>query len=209
MGKQTRSTRQVILSLIKRHKERTVSDIANELGITEMAVRRHLQGLETEGLIQARLEKQSMGRPSYKYYLTESGEESFPRNYGALSLEFLKDLESLNGNQVIEELFEKRRERLEDKYKEIVQGSLEERIAALAKIQDENGYMVEWEQAADGDYRFIEYNCPIAKVAKDYHIACSCEKKLFKNLLNTDHVVRETCAAKDNHAACVYTIKNA
>ena len=70
---------------------------------------------------------------------------------------------SLNGNQVIEELFEKRRERLEDKYKEIVQGGLEERIAALAKIQDENGYMVEWEQAADGDYRFIEYNCPFGE----------------------------------------------
>ncbi len=206
MEKQTRSTRQIILSLIKRHRERTVSEIAVELKVTEMAVRRHLQGLENDGLIQARLEKQSMGRPSYKYYLTEAGEESFPRNYGSLSLEFLKDLEALNGNKVIEELFEKRRERLEQKYQQLVQGTLEERVAALAKIQDESGYMVEWNQTDEDTFQFVEYNCPIAKVAKDYHVACSCEQKLFQNLLQTENITRETCAAKED-SACVYTIK--
>ncbi|GAF64927.1 helix-turn-helix transcriptional regulator [Alkalihalobacillus trypoxylicola] len=205
--KKENSTRSMILSLIKRHRERTVSELAKELNITEMAVRRHLQSLEQDRLIEARIEKRSMGRPSYKFFLTDEGEESFPRNYGGLSVEFLKDIEAINGNEMVEELFEKRRERLEAKYNQLVTGSFEERIEALAKIQDDNGYMVEWGQKDTDTFTFIEYNCPIAKVAKDYHVACSCEKKLFQTLLGTEDIVRDTCAAKENATACQYTIK--
>ncbi|WP_088103984.1 helix-turn-helix transcriptional regulator [Halalkalibacter urbisdiaboli] len=201
------STRETILTMLKQRKEQTVSELAKDLGLTEMAVRRHLQGLEVEGLIEARIVRQSMGRPLHKYFLTEQGKESFPRNYGSLTVDFLKDLEELSGQEVITQLFEKRKERLQEKYIQTMNGTFEERVEALAKIQNENGYMVEVEKQEDGTFRFTEYNCPIAKVAKEYPVACSCEHELFQVLLNTDDIQQVSCVAKEDSTCCEYMLK--
>ena len=201
------SSRQTILLMLKRHKERTVAELAKGLGITEMAVRKYLHSLEREGVIESRIERQAMGRPSHHYFLTLKGEESFPRQYCDLSLQMLQDLEELSGSDIVAQLFEKRKERLHDKYVMHVTGSFNERIKALARIQSDNGYMVEYEKMEDGSYRFIEYNCPIARIAKRYPVACSCELQLFKQLLKTNHVVQVTCMAKDGGNCCTYSIR--
>ncbi|TSB48216.1 helix-turn-helix transcriptional regulator [Alkalicoccobacillus porphyridii] len=206
MGDQTASTRQTVLTLLKRWHELTTAELAAKLNITEMAVRRHLKGLEEEGLLTSRAIKQNMGRPVHKYYLTDQGRESFPRNYSQLSLGFLDDLRALYGAESVNQLFEKRHDRLQQTYKTRVNGSLKERIEALATIQNEQGYMVEWHEKKDGSYQFVEYNCPIAQVARSYPVACSCEKRLFQELLGTKQVERNACMAENGDAHCVYTI---
>ncbi|WP_349774177.1 helix-turn-helix transcriptional regulator [Halalkalibacter oceani] len=206
LGKET-SSRQIILTMLKRNQEQTVADLAAELGVTEMAVRRHLQGLEKEGLIQARIERQAMGRPTNKYSLTKAGDECFPRNYGELSLGILQDLEKISGVEMIDQLFEQRRHRLEQQYGPEISGSFAERVAALARIQTENGYMVDYQELEDGSYEFKEYNCPIAKVAKEYPVACKCEHQLFQKLLGTEHVEQKTCIAKGKTSCCTYKLK--
>ena len=207
LSKETNSTRQIILTMLKRNQDQTVTALATKLGVTEMAVRRHLQGLEKDDLIASRLERQAMGRPTHKYSLTEKGDECFPRNYGDLSLGILQDLEQMSGSEMIERLFQQRRDRLHLKYEAEMKGSFSERIEALARIQSENGYMVEYNQLEDGSYEFIEYNCPISQVAKEYPVACSCEQQLFKQLLETDDVERESCIAKENTNCCIYKLK--
>ncbi len=207
LAKETNSTRQIILNMLKRNQELTVATIATELGVTEMAVRRHLQGLEHDGLIKSRLLRQAMGRPTHIYSLTEKGDECFPRNYSDLSLGILQDVEQMGGSQMVDRLFEQRRDRLQRKYEADMNGSFSDRIEALALIQSENGYMVEYKQLEDGSYEFIEYNCPISQVAKEFPIACNCEQQLFKKLLETDGVERESCIAKENTSCCVYKLK--
>lgn len=201
------NSRQIILVMLKRHKEQTVSELAKELGITEMAVRRHLHVLEKDGLIQSRIERQAMGRPCHHYSLTTKGDESFPRNYSDLSLQMLQDLEEISGTEIVEQLFERRKERLHDKYVNNIKGSFKERVEALARIQSENGYMVEYRQLEDGSFLFTEYNCPIAQIAKKYPIACHCEQQLFKKLLQTKHIEQQTCMAKEQTNCCTYTIR--
>ncbi|MCM2675471.1 helix-turn-helix transcriptional regulator [Alkalicoccobacillus plakortidis] len=207
MRDQTTSTRSTVLTLLKRKHELTTAELAAELNITEMAVRRHLRGLEEEQLITSRVVRQTMGRPVHKFYLTEQGNENFPRNYSHLSLGFLDDLRMMYGADTINQLFNKRHERLHQSYQSIVTGSLGERVQALADIQNEQGYMVNWTEKEDGSYEFIEYNCPIAHVAKSYPVACACEKRLFKELLDTNEVERTACMAENGDAHCVYTIK--
>lgn len=203
MGKDMNS-RQIILTILKRNEEQTVAALAKELGVTEMAVRRHLRELEKDGLIESRSERQAMGRPSYKYSLTAKGDESFPRNYDDLSLGILEDLEKLSGTYMIDRLFEQRKKRLLSMYEGEMTGSFAERIEALARIQSESGYMVEYEQLTDGSYQFIEYNCPIAKIAKKFPVACFCEQQLFENLLKTNKVERTSCIATENSNCCTY-----
>ncbi|WP_017726385.1 helix-turn-helix transcriptional regulator [Halalkalibacterium ligniniphilum] len=208
MSNKTTSTRDMIMKGLKKHKERSVGEIARELEITEMAVRRHINSLEKDGFIKTTLVRQAMGRPATKYSLTSKGEEQFPRNYNQLSLGILEDLEAINGNELIDQLFERRKERLKKMYEvEMEHDSFEKRVATLAAIQNDNGYMVEWEQLDEETYRFTEYNCPISQVAKAYPVACSCEQKLFRELLKTEGVIAENCAAKEDVPHCVYTFK--
>ena len=71
------STREEILALLKQSPNLSVGDIAQKLGITEMAVRRHLNNLERDQLLSSHLVRQAMGRPSRVYYLTEKADEFF------------------------------------------------------------------------------------------------------------------------------------
>jgi DeoR family suf operon transcriptional repressor len=208
MSKKATSTKEEILDLLKRHKKLTVADLAKHLGITEMAVRRHLNTLERDYIVETAIVRQAMGRPTHVYSLTVTGEEMFPRNYAKLSIDFLHDIEDLSGKTVVNELFNRRKERMKESYQDVLEGkTFEEKISTLAKIQNNNGYMVEWEKDTDGSYIFKEYNCPISQIAKEYPVACECEQELFKELLNTEEIECEACMATEDVPHCYYKIK--
>jgi predicted ArsR family transcriptional regulator len=201
------STRNEILHMLKIKGSMTVGEMAQELGITEMAVRRHLNTLERDNLIQARLLRQAMGRPTNVYSLSEEADSMFPKNYHDLTLEFLSDIEELQGAQMVEALFKLRQQRQENLYRDIVpsDSDFEKKLEALAKMQNDKGYMVELKKDEQtGKYILVESNCPISTVAKEYTYACNCEKTLFENVLNAK-VEQEQCMATggDN---CVYII---
>ncbi|GAA4723029.1 DeoR family transcriptional regulator [Brevibacillus fulvus] len=208
MANENSSTRDQILHMLKMNGSLSVSDMAAELGITEMAVRRHLNTLERDNLIQSTLVRQAMGRPTNIYSLSENADELFPRNYSHLTLDFLRDLKELDGQAKIEELFKRRESRLEQAYLPKMEGDLEKRVATLADLQNEKGYMVEWEKQEQADsFIFKEYNCPISQVAKEFQQACSCELSLFRRVLNAK-VEQTTCMAKGGDK-CIFHIHKA
>ncbi|BAH45771.1 ArsR family transcriptional regulator [Brevibacillus brevis] len=202
------STRDQILHMLKVKGSLPVSDMAVELGITEMAVRRHLNTLERDNLIKSTLVRQAMGRPTNVYSLSQEADELFPRNYSHLTLDFLQDIKEIDGLSKIEMLFRRRENRLEETYRSYMQGDLENRVAKLAELQNDKGYMVEWEKDENGDgYRIQEFNCPISQVAREFNQACSCELSLFRRVLNAN-VEQTTCMAKGGDK-CVFHIKEA
>lgn len=202
------STRNEILHMLKLHGSLTVSEMAVRLQITEMAIRRHLSTLERDNLIESKMVRQSMGRPTNVYSLTEESDHMFPRHYSDFALDFLQDIEDLEGEEKIKSLFQRREQRLSDKYKKQVKGdTLEKKVKQLAVIQNEKGYMVEIEKDPEtGDFIFKEYNCPISQVAKEFNHACDCELSLFKKVLETE-VEQNECIAQGEDK-CVYVIKN-
>ncbi|GAB1533321.1 MULTISPECIES: metalloregulator ArsR/SmtB family transcription factor [Brevibacillus] len=202
------STRDQILHMLKVKGSLPVSDMAVELGITEMAVRRHLNTLERDNLIKSTLVRQAMGRPTNVYSLSQEADELFPRNYSHLTLDFLQDIKEIDGLSKIEMLFRRRENRLEETYRSYMQGDLENRVAKLAELQNDKGYMVEWEKDENGDgYRIQEFNCPISQVAREFNQACSCELSLFRRVLKAN-VEQTTCMAKGGDK-CVFHIKEA
>ncbi|WLR50459.1 transcriptional regulator [Bacillus tianshenii] len=207
MRKVPSSTREQLLEMLKIEKRLTVTEMAQRLQITEMAVRRHLNTLERDEFVKASLVRQAMGRPTKVYSLTESGEELFPRNYRALMLDLLEDIEEIGGEQMLLELFQRRQKRLQESYKSKLEGkSFKEKLEKLADIQAANGYMPEVKQEDEHTYRFIEHNCPIAQVADKYKNACQCELNLFRDLLDTDKVTRSACMGSGDDV-CDYIIR--
>ncbi len=197
------NTREEILYLLKERPYLSVGEIAQELGITEMAVRRHLNNLERDQFLSSHLVRQSMGRPSRVYFLTEKADDLFPKAYPTFALEIMEDLKSLHGPEAVQRLFAQREERLYEQYQDHVDGEdLDEKVQQLVGLQDKKGYMVKWEKQGE-QYVIKEYNCPIARVAKQFPEACEGEISLFERLLGRPVQQVECMARGATH--CMFT----
>lgn len=205
------STRNHILYMLKTQGPLSVAELTRQTDITNMAVRRHLNTLEKDGLIESETVRQSMGRPTAVYRLSEAAEDLFPKKYHVLMSDLLNELVEEAGEEMVDLLFSRRKQTLQLKYEANIQGrSLEEKVAVLAGIQNDNGYMAKWRKnestsAQTEEYELIEHNCPIAHVANQYQQACQCELELFRSLLDAD-VARTTCIAKGDQM-CTYLIR--
>jgi predicted ArsR family transcriptional regulator len=79
------STKEHILSHLKRSGGSTVDALASEFGLARMTVRQHLSGMERDGLVVSREERRRTGRPHMLFSLTAGGEERFPKRYDRLA----------------------------------------------------------------------------------------------------------------------------
>src|SRR5215470_9811892 len=77
------STRGRIVSLL-RGKTRTVNELAEELEMTDNAVRAHLLTLERDGLVRQGGVQRGRRKPHFAYELTPEAERLFPKSYDAL-----------------------------------------------------------------------------------------------------------------------------
>ncbi|MGM1046238.1 MAG: helix-turn-helix transcriptional regulator [Bacillota bacterium] len=199
------STRDTILHMLKTQGPLSAKSIASTLLVTEMAVRRHLGSFEKDGVIETELIRQAMGRPLALYRLSPHAESLFPNKYSTLSLDLLDELTEEAGEEMVTRLFERRRNKLRQRYESGVSGKeLADRVRTLTDIQNDNGYMAECEQTDDGKYVIKEHNCPISQIANRYNQACSCELELFSSLLQAK-VERTECLASGG-CRCVYVI---
>ena len=180
------STRQQIIQLMRERGKMTARDIARELGITSVGVRRHLANLEKDGLASVQLVRQKVGRPTFIYSLTDQAQELFPKNYHSLATQLLDAIQVREGDKGIDSIFSARMDQLLSQYRPRMEGKdLQGRVRELAKIQDEAGYMALWESAPDG-YILKEQNCAIYRVACRFQQACHFEIELFRRLLDAE-----------------------
>src|SRR5439155_24513388 len=88
---------------------------------------------------------------------------------------------------------------------------LGDRVALLARIQDELGYLASAEVVRDaagtptGVVRLRECNCAIHAIATEHPDACKCEISWFRDVLGA-RVVRETHIAAGARS-CTYRIE--
>jgi len=203
-------TRRAVLDLLKRCGPQTVAQLREALGVSGVAVRRHLEALEHDGLVRQTTRSSGRGRPAYLYALTELGHDLFPRNYHQLVAQLLEAAGSQFGADAIEELFTYREQVLADLYRGRTSGRpLPELARALATIQDENGYMTDCTATADGRFLVQEHNCAIARVAGSYPTACAHELALFQQLAGPDVEVERVAHIQAGDAVCAYVLRAA
>jgi DeoR family transcriptional regulator, suf operon transcriptional repressor len=201
-----RNTKEQILALLKQYGSLTIMELATELGITEMAVRRHIQTLERDKLIRSTVKKQTMGRPSKVYQLAENGENFFPKRYKDFSLDILQGLKDAGQGQLIIEILQKRKELLLNQYKieHKTDVRLQDKVESLKHIQEHDGYMPEVEHK-DGVIHFKELNCPYIEIAKLFPEVCQAEREFIGDFLEAD--LSTLSSIVDGHTCCHYKIK--
>lgn len=203
------TTRREILDALRRSSGLTADQLAEQLSLTAMAVRKHLAALQEAGLLQAVVERRPVGRPVHIYTLTPRARDSSPQSYQSLTTELLDDLRAIDGEEKVAALFQRRTERAYAALAPVVAGRLvPERLTALSAYLDRQGYLAEWEETPEGDYLLKEHNCAIYGVAQCTPEACSCELDLFRRLFaDIDTVVERERHVLDGDALCCYRLR--
>jgi DeoR family transcriptional regulator, suf operon transcriptional repressor len=199
-------TRRSILEVLKKRGAARAEELAAQLHVTPSAIRQHLTGLLSDGLVAFREQKGSPGRPKHLYRLTEAAEELFPKMYSELTNELLDYIKDSHPDMV-DDLFERRRQRRVDAAKvRLGNRSFDKRVQELAQILDEDGYLADFERVSDGVWRVVEHNCAILGVATKYGQACSSEIGFLREAMPDADIERVSHMMNGAHM-CAYEVR--
>ena len=189
---QLQPTRRKIVLALKQHGGLTAAELAEMLGITSMGVRRHLTTLERDKLVRYELVQRGKGRPSYVYRLSPQAENLFPKNYAQLAIELLGYLANEEGEDTVIRLFERRAERrIRNAQSQLSDRVLADRVATLAKLLSNEGYLAEYEQEDERTFWLREHNCAVHDVANEFTAACASELTFLQAVLPDAIITRE------------------
>jgi len=203
------SGRERVLHVLKTKGPQTAARIAKRLGVTPMAVRQHLAVLEGEQLVDFTDDRRKVGRPARLWRLTPKASDQFPDCHAELAVGLLQAIERAFGEEGIERLTEERTRQQAENYRARMPGpsaSLEERVASLARIRREEGYMAESRHNRDGTIELVENHCSIAKAARLCPKLCGGELSLFRTVLGDDVSVERTEHILSGGRCCSYSI---
>jgi predicted ArsR family transcriptional regulator len=184
-----RSSRERVLFLLKTKGPQTASRMAKKLRVTTMAVRQHLAVLQGEGFVDFTDERRTVGRPPRVWQLTSKAYDRFPDCHAELAVGMLEAIRSAFGDEGLERLTEERTRQQAGSYSTRMpepDAPLEERVASLARLRREEGYMAEWARGRDGALELVQNHCSIAKAAQFCSKLCAGELSLFRTVLGDD-----------------------
>ncbi len=200
------TTRRAILTATKRRGSVTAAELAGDLGLSVAAVRQQLARLTDDGFIAHRSDPDGPGRPLHRYELTGAAEALFPKRYGDLTTELLGYLGGPESPEV-RTLFDQRRQRrLDDAAPRLAGRPLEDQVAELTRILDQDGYLADVERLSDGGWRITEHNCAILTVASGFRQACSSELAFIREAV-PDAEVERVAHLMDGAHVCAYEIR--
>ncbi len=202
------NTADQILFLLKTRGPKTAQQLADILDLTSMGTRRHLEAAQEKGLVAYDDVAEKVGRPSRRWLLTDAGHARFPDRHADLTVQLIDQVRQLFGEAGMEKLIVSREAASETFYRDTIgMGSpLSERVEALARARELEGYMAEVETAPDGALLLVENHCPICAAARACQNFCRSELEVFQRVLGPDCSVQRTEHQLSGSRRCAYRI---
>ncbi len=199
-------TQRHVLEVLKRHGRITPDELAVALDISSSAVRQHLAALRTAGLVISRKDHGHAGRPAERYRATTLAEPLFATTADTLPIELLEHMEA-EEPALIGRIFDRRRRQMVDDAENRLAGkTVDEQVAILTELLDEQGYLADFEAVSDDHFRINLHNCAIWAVANRYPQACAAELDYLRALIPEASVQRVTHKTNGAHT-CAYDIR--
>ena len=186
-------TRTRVTQTILENGPSTAADLADQLGLTSAAVRRHLDQLLAEGVLEARDQRitgqRGRGRPAKVFAITDAGRDGFTHAYDELAAGALRYLAETGGDDAVMAFARHRLATLEDRYRPLLQQvEPAERPQVLAGVLSRDGFAASVGTTPAGS-QMCQHHCPVAHVAEEFPQMCEAETEMFARLLGT-HVQR-------------------
>ena len=192
-------TRDRVARTILENGPSTAADLARRLDLTPAAVRRHLDHLVVEGVVESRDQKvygtRGRGRPAKVFALTEAGRDSFDQQYDDLAVQAMRFLAETQGEEAVVAFARRRVEFVERDYASVMAVDPDLTPAeALARVFTQNGYAASVRDlpAANGQNvgeQLCQQHCPVSHVAHEFPQLCEAETEAIASVLGT-HVQR-------------------
>jgi predicted ArsR family transcriptional regulator len=207
-------TRNRVARLILANGSVTAADLAVRLGLTSAGVRRHLDALLAEGLIEAREQRvygqRGRGRPAKTFALTSQGRAVFHHAYDALAQDALGFIAELGGDEAVAAFARRRFADLAERYRApLAAADPADRPRLLAEALTADGYAASTGShtstppaggrkkaaaapaapTATPGQQLCQHHCPVQNVAEQFPQLCEAETEVFAELLGT-HVQR-------------------
>lgn len=196
-----------IIQLLKLHGPLTAKTLAEELALTTMGVRQHLQALEETGDVDIEDRVEGRGRPTRYWGLTEQSRTHFADRHSELSLQLIDSVKMIFGDQGLDKLIEHREQTAMQQYRSAMQGitDITSRLTKLVELRTLEGYMATQEQA-DGVFWLLENHCPICSAATKCQNFCRSELQQFQQLFADIATVSREEHIIDGARRCAYRI---
>ena len=187
-------TRERVARSILENGPSSAADLAERLGLTAAAVRRHLDHLAAEGTVEAQQPKaqasRGRGRPARVFALTEAGRDRFDQQYDDLAAQALRFLAETAGHDAVVEFARRRVAFIERDYARVAETHPDLSPAeALARVFTDEGYAASARGLPVIGDQLCQQHCPVSHVAHEFPELCEAETEAISRALGT-HVAR-------------------
>ena len=194
----------------------SASELAEVLGITPAAVRRHLDALAAEGLattsedVGPAAARRGRGRPARRFVLTDAGHAAMAAAYDDLAAAALQFLAEVAGEDAVRRFATVRAGSLASRYGPAVDAAgadPHDRAGALARALSTDGYAATTRPSPtgrkDAGVQLCQGHCPVQHVAERFPQLCEAETAAFSRLLGV-HVQRLATLAGGAHVCTTH-----
>ena len=195
-------TKQRILDTL-RSKPCCAGMLSDSLGISKVAVHRHLEDLEREGLVRGKIEKaEGRGRPKQVYQAVDT-----EAPYAKMCGDVLTHLKELFGAGAVIEVLSRRNAQVLQALAPHLEGlTLEQKLYRMAELLTEQGYQATFYQE-QGQWYLEQGRCPKLALSLEHSEFCQTELDLYQRLLGVAVVREERIAAGGD--CCRYRVGTA
>ena len=198
-------TRDAVARSILENGPSTAAALSERLGLTSAGIRRHLDILVADSILDAREPRISStrgrGRPSKVFVMTDWGREKFEHSYDDLAVAALKFISAQSGEHLVTAFAQSRADDIERKAASVLAKS-SKKLESLASFLSEQGYAASVGPRGNGE-ELCQHHCPIAHVAAEFPQLCETETEAFSKLLGT-HVQRLATIAHGDGVCTTY-----
>ena len=208
------TTRAAIFRLMKAEGFVSIPRIAEALGVSHEAARKHVVELQRNGWIdadcgpdEAERREAAPGRPPVRYCLTEEGDHLFPKKYPEMLIHLLDTVVAEGGvdagTAVLARITDDRVAGLEPR---MPATPMHRRMAALQAIYSDGDPFAGVEKRGH-DYVVVERNCPYLTLAMERPDICSTTVSTLRRVTGCE-VVRER-RFQDGDGRCEFHVRTA
>ncbi len=187
----------------------SASDLADSLGISAVAVRKHLDDMSDKGLIESHevapfgpAKPKGRGRPAKVYALTSQGRDFFENQYQNLAQDAVDFIYQIKGKDGVREFAKNRAKIVYENYSRQIEKhkTIDKKVEALTNVLSKEGFAATFDKGAGPTHtiQLCQHNCPIAHVAETHNEFCEAELETFSELLGVNVTRLSTIANGGN-----------
>ena len=198
-------TRDRVLQGVLTHGPVSAAKLGELLSLTPAAVRRHLDALEKNNLIEVASHRQhgaGAGRPARRYVIAPQGHSELGNDYLDIARDALTMLKDAVGEDALRQFASARANDMAERYRPIVEAAGDDvsaRAEALAEAMTHDGFVATANEMAPAvgmrsklpdnllaSIQLCQGHCPVRDLAEDFSVFCDQETEIISELLGVD-----------------------